>query len=396
MPLTKEKEKEERERERLGETELRKNLVCAVPPTPSLPSAVNFSLASDNTAGVCPEAWKALAEANTGYAPSYGDDRWTARARELFDELFQTRCDVYFVFNGTAANSLALAACCRRPYTRVLCHEISHIDTDECGAPEFFTGGAKLTALRGLRGKLAPGDLEPALHLGHGIHYPKPAAISLTQATEWSTVYTPEEVNALGAFARTNRLAVHMDGARFANAIAALQQRKQPDAVIHSLAASGSLPADVTWRAGVDVLCFGGTKQGMLTSEAVVFFNRELAQEFEYRVKQSGQLASKMRFAAAQWVGMLQDGAWLRHAARSNALARQLAREISAIPGFRVLFETDANSVFVEIPPKVASALSAKGWLFHRFIGEHGYRLMCSWATTQQDIATFLADARAA
>lgn len=356
---------------------------------------MNFSFASDNTAGVCPEAWQALSEANTGYAPSYGDDRWTAQAKDLFAELFQTPCDVYFVFNGTAANSLALAACCRRPYTRVLCHEISHIDTDECGAPEFFTGGAKLTVLRGARGKLTPSDLEPALHLGHGIHYPKPAAISLTQATEWSTVYTSEEVNALGAFARKNQLAVHVDGARFANAVAALLARNQIDLATPSRLAAGSLLADLTWRAGVDVLCFGGTKQGMLTSEAVVFFNREVAQEFEYRVKQSGQLASKMRFAAAQWVGMLQNGAWLRHAARANALAQQLARDLTHISGIRVLFKTDANSVFVELPPKVAAALTAKGWLFHRFVGEHGYRFMCSWATTQQDIDKFLADARA-
>lgn len=363
--------------------------------TPSS-SLVNFSFASDNTAGVCPEAWKALTAANSGYAPSYGDDRWTARAKECFAEVFQTNCEVYFVFNGTAANALSLAACCRRPYTRVLCHEISHIDTDECGAPEFFTGGAKLTTLRGARGKLSPEVIEPALQLGHGIHYPKPSAISLTQATEWGTVYTAEELRALGAFARKHQLAVHMDGARFANAVAALHRRQHPSAAIESFVNAGTLPAELTWRAGVDVLCFGGTKQGMLTSEAVVFFNRELAQEFEYREKQTGQLASKMRFAAAQWVGMLQEGAWLRHAARANALAQQLARELTMMPGLRVLFETEANSVFVELPPPVAGALSTKGWLFHRFVGEHGYRFMCSWATTQQDIEAFLADVRAA
>jgi threonine aldolase len=347
-------------------------------------AAPRYDFASDNTAGICPEAWEALAEANAALAPSYGEDAWTARAQTLLRDVFETACAVFFVFNGTAANALALAACCRSPHTRILCHELSHVDTDECGAPEFFTRGAKVNPLPGADGKLSPADVTRAFDRGHGIHYPKPAALSLTQATELGTVYRPDEIAALCAAARAHGLAVHMDGARFANAVAT-----------HRRARSTVSPADLTWRAGVDVLCFGGTKNGMSGTEAVIFFNRELAREFEYRVKQSGQLASKMRFAAAQWVGMLRDGAWLRHADHANACARRLADALRAIPGLRLLFEPEANGVFVEMPPPLHVALTERGWHFYRFLGENGYRLMCSWATTDATIDAFIADVRA-
>lgn len=341
--------------------------------------APHHGFASDNTAGVCPEAWAALAAANSGATAAYGDDPWTAEARSLIRRLFETECEVFFVFNGTAANALALSACCRDSHTRVLCHAESHIQNDECGAPEFFTGGAKLTPISGPDGKLRAGDVQRALILGHGVHYPKPAALSVTQSTEWGTLYTPEELRELTALAHANGLPVHMDGARFANAVAA----------------TGAAPADLTWRAGVDVLCFGGTKNGMLAAEAVVLFNPELAREFEYRVKQGGQLASKMRFAAAQWTGVLREGAWLRHAAHANASARRLAAALRHLPATRLIAEPEANGVFVEMPRSVYDALTRRGWQFHRFIGEHGYRLMCSWATSDSEIEAFIADVRA-
>ncbi|HWL14155.1 MAG TPA: low specificity L-threonine aldolase [Opitutus sp.] len=349
-----------------------------------------YAFASDNTAGICPEAWTALAEANRDRVASYGDDPWTQRATQLLRELFETDCEVFFVFNGTAANALALAACCGRPHARILCHELSHVDTDECGAPEFFTGGAKINPLPGAHGKLESPALEAALHRGHGVHYPKPAALSLTQSTEVGTVYSPAELQALGDFARAHGLAVHMDGARFANALAALRRSH----ISNTKAPAGPSAADLTWRAGVDVLCFGGTKNGMHSTEAVVFFHHGLAREFEYRVKQGGQLASKMRFAAAQWVGMLRDGAWLRHAAHANTQARRLAEGLRALPGMRLLEEPEANGVFVEMPPAVYAGLIARGWQFYQFIGEQGYRLMCSWATSDQEVDAFLADAR--
>jgi threonine aldolase len=342
---------------------------------------LNYAFASDNTAGVCPEAMAALTAANTACVPSYGDDAHTAEAKKLFADVFETACDVFFVFNGTAANALVLAALCQRHHG-ILCHEMSHVETDECGAPEFFTGGSKVLPVGGPQAKLHAPDLEPVMHRGHGVHFPKIHALSLTQSTELGTVYTPDELRALTDFAHARGLHVHVDGARFANAAAAARER-------------GLSPADITWRAGVDVLCFGGTKNGLLTTEAVVFFNRELAREFDYRVKQSGQLSSKMRFASAQWAAVLRDGAWLRHGAHANRQAKQLADGLAAL-GFKLLAPVEVNGVFVELSPAVYAALEARGWRFYKFVGDHGYRLMCSWQTTGAEVATFLADARMA
>lgn len=341
----------------------------------------NYAFASDNTAGLCPEALQALAAANAGRVPSYGDDHHTAEARRLIAEIFECECDVFFVFNGTAANALVLAALCARHHA-ILCHQLAHVETDECGAPEFFTGGSKVLPVAGAEGKLRADDLAPVMERGHGVHFPRIRALSLTQATELGTVYRPDELAALTEFARARDLVVHVDGARFANAAAALGER-------------GVSPADLTWRAGVDVLCLGGSKNGLLATEAVVFFRRELAREFEYRVKQSGQLSSKMRFASAQWVGVLRDGAWLRHAAQANRQARALAAGLREL-GFTAVAPTEANGVFVELPPPVHAALEARGWHFYRFVGEHGYRLMCSWETRDEEVAAFLADAGAA
>jgi threonine aldolase len=341
----------------------------------------NYAFASDNVAGICPEALAALTAANAGRAPSYGDDACTAEAKRRFAEIFETECEVFFVFNGTAANALVLAALCQRHHA-VVCHALSHVDTDECGAPEFFTGGAKLLPVSSPAAKLRPEDIEPLLHRGHGVHASKRRALSLTQSTELGTIYTPAELRALTDFAHGHDWAVHMDGARFANAAATLVEK-------------GFSPADITWRAGVDVLSFGGTKNGLLTTEAVVFFRRELAREFDYRVKQSGQLASKMRFAGAQWGAILQDGAWLRQAAHANAQARKLAAGLQAL-GFTLLLPVEANAVFVEIHPAVCAALERRGWHFYKFVGENGYRLMCAWDTGEDDIAAFLGDARQA
>lgn len=338
----------------------------------------DYTFASDNTAGICPEAWAGLAAANTDNVPSYGDDAWTARAKTHFRRIFETDCEVHFVFNGTAANALALAALCRS-YHSVICHDYSHVDSDECGAPEFFTGGSKIMVFAGPNGKLQPAAVEQALRRDRGVHFQKPGAISLTQSTEWGTVYTPEEVRTLATLAHAHGLAVHMDGARFANAAATLRDR-------------GISPADCTWRAGVDVLCLGGTKNGMQSTVAVVFFNRALARDFDRRIKQAGQLDSKMRFAAAQWDAMLRDSAWLQNGAHANAMAQKLAAALRGHPSLRLLVEPEVNGVFVEMPPAVFAALAARGWHFYRFIGNHGYRLMCSWDTTVQDVAAFAAD----
>jgi threonine aldolase len=334
-------------------------------------------LASDNYAGICPEALAALEAANAGHAPGYGDDRWTGEASDLLRQLFETDCDVYFVFNGTAANSLALSSL-TRSYHSVLCHETAHVETDECGAPEFFSNGTKVLTMGGPEGKVTPAGVRHLVEKRSDIHYPKPKVVSVTQATEQGSVYSPDELRAVGATARELGLKVHMDGARFANAVAAL----------------GCPPADLTWRAGVDVLCFGGTKNGMAVGEAVVFFDRSLSAEFAYRCKQAGQLASKMRFLAAPWVGMLRDGAWLRHAARANAQAQRLHQLLAAIPGATPLRAPQANSVFVNFPPGVADAVRARGWLFHDFIAGAGSRLMTAWDTTEADLEAFAGDLR--
>jgi threonine aldolase len=332
--------------------------------------------ASDNYSGVCPEAWAAMAEANASHATSYGDDTWTQRAADLIRETFETDCEVFFVFNGTSANSLTLASLCQS-YNSILCHELAHIESAECGAPEFFANGSKILLLPGANGKIDPGEIERAVHKRTDIHYPKPRALSLTQATEVGTVYSPAEIKTLADAAKKSGLRVQMDGARFANAVASL----------------GVAPADLTWRAGVDVLCFGGTKNGIALGEAVVFFDRELARDFDYRCKQGGQLASKMRFLSAPWLGMLQDGAWLRHARHANDMAQRLAAGLQKIPGVNIPFPVESNGVFVIIPKAAEKKLHERGWHFYTgVVTPDESRLMCSWDTTPADVDEFVAD----
>lgn len=337
-----------------------------------------YEFSSDNTAAICPESWAELERANASHAPSYGNDPWTGRASDLIRGIFETDCEVFLVMSGTAANALALASMCRSHHA-ILVHEQAHTAVDECGAPEFFTGGAKLIPLPGPGGKLESRIVTAAIHRRSDLHFSKVRALSLTNATELGTVYRPGELAVLSEAAHTHGLGVHLDGARFANAVVS----------------TGLSPADLTWRAGIDVICLGGTKDGMGSSEAVVFFDRELAAEFEYRCKQAGQLASKMRFAAAQWVGALESGAWLRNAAHANACARRLAGGLREA-GFEILLPVEANAVFVEFEPRVVEALRAKRWFFYPFIGEHGHRLMCSWSTHENAVDEFIADARAA
>ena len=333
--------------------------------------------ASDNYAGICPEALAALTAANAGHAPAYGEDEWTRRVSDRLRALFETDCDVYFAFNGTAANSLALASLCQS-YHSVICHELAHVDTDECGGPEFFSNGSKLLPARGEGGKLTPAAVAEVIARRSDIHYPKPRVVTLTQATEVGTVYRPGEVAAIAELAHARGLRVHMDGARFANAVASL----------------GVSPAEVTWRAGVDVLCFGGTKMGLPVGEAVVFFDRGLAEDFAYRCKQAGQLASKMRFLSAPWLGMLEGDAWLRHARHANAMARRLADGLATIPAAQLRFPVEANGVFAALPDAALDGLRSRGWRFYTFIGAGGARFMCAWDTTPERVDALLADLR--
>jgi len=336
-------------------------------------------LASDNYAGLCPEALNALVQANRGHAPSYGQDHWTAEACDQFRALFETPCEVFFVFNGTAANALALASLCHS-YHSVVCHRYAHIETDECGAPEFFSHGAKLLLADGEAGKLDPARVEEIITRRGDIHYPKPRIVSLTQSTELGTVYRLSELRAIQQVVQRHGLSLHLDGARFANAVAALNVP----------------PRALTVDCGVDVLCFGGSKNGLALGEAVLFFNLAAAEEFAYRCKQAGQLASKMRFLAAQWLGLLKEGAWLRYAAHANECASLLERELCALPEVELLFPRQANAVFVGLPEQVIVALRQRGWLFYTFIGLGGVRLMCAWDTEESTVRAFVADVKAA
>src|SRR3990167_9467988 len=317
--------------------------------------------ASDNYSGICPEAWAAMAEANQGHDRAYGDDKWTARAPDHFRRLFETDCEVFFAFNGTAANSLALAALCQS-YHSVICSSSSHVETDECGAPEFFSNGSKLLVANGAAGKRTPQAIRDPATSRSDIHFPKPRVVTITQPTETGQCYSIDEIQAISATCHDLGLKLHMDGARFAHACATLQ----------------CAPADITWRAGVDVLCFGGTKNGMAAGEAIVFFDTALATDFDYRCKQAGQLASKMRFLAAPWIGLFESAAWLRNAEHANRCAARLAAAVEGLPGVRLAFPVQANAVFLHLPPRILESLSARGWRFYTFIGGSA-RFMFAW-----------------
>ena len=342
-------------------------------------SAPRRHFASDNYAGICPEAWAAMEAANTGHAVSYGEDRWNAEAVQLIRDLFETDCDVFFVFTGTSANSLAVASACTS-FESTLCSDQSHLIVDECNAAGFFAHGVALEPLKTTHGKIAYQDVERLATARTDVHHSRARMVSITQSTELGTLYTTEEVAAIGERADRLGLRFHMDGARFANAVAAL----------------GVSPRAITWEAGVDMLSFGGAKNGLACGEALVFFDRHLARDFAYRRKQSGQLASKMRFLAAPWIGLLREDVWLRNASHANAMAADLERGLRALPGVSIAHPREANAVFAKLPAPVITGLHARGWQFYADFGpSSAARLMCSWDTRREDVAAFVQDATA-
>ncbi len=338
----------------------------------------DYTFASDNTSGLCPESLAAFVAANDGASPSYGNDVWTARACEEFKRIFECECEVFFVFNGTAANALALSSMCQSYHSVISC-ESAHVETDECGAPEFFSNGTKLLLARGEHGRMDLADAEQLITKRSDIHYPKPRVISLTQSTEMGTVYTPDQIREISNLASRHGMRVHMDGTRLANAVATL-----------------NLPlAEITWKAGVDVVCFGGTKNGIGLGETVIFFDKDLAYEFDYRCKQAGQLASKMRFLAAPWSDALKSGRWLHNARHANQLALRLADRLVNLPGVELLHPVEANAVFVKLSEAANSTLQNAGWVYYRFIGG-GARFVCSWNTTAQQVDQLVEDIHSA
>jgi threonine aldolase len=339
------------------------------------------SFASDNNAGVHPSVIEAIARANSGHVVAYGDDPYTRSAITKFEEHLGSGIDVFFTFNGTGANVLGLQAI-NRPYHAVLCSEHAHIYTDECGAPEKHTG-CKLIPLPNPDGKIT---LDSVRHAYHGIgdqHHVQPRVISITQSTEMGTVYKAEEIRALAAFAHEHEMFLHMDGARIANAAASLGQTLR----------------QATRDLGVDVLSFGGTKNGIMGGEAVVFFNQNQKQErnpkpglgsdFLYLRKQGMQLASKMRFIAAQFEALLTDDLWRHNAEHANRMARLLEKEISQIPGVKVVWKVQANGVFAQIPRHAIEKIKAR-YFFYMWIEEESIvRWMCSFDTTEEDVKDF-------
>ena len=340
-----------------------------------------MNFASDNAYGASAQILQAVVDAAGGTETSYGEDAITRRVCERLGAIFERDVAAFPVVTGTAANSLALATLCP-PYGAVLCHKDSHIAVDECGAPEFFTGGAKLALLEGTNAKLTPQAIELGLtRFGSGVHSAKPSAVSITQATELGTIYKPDEIQAIADVAHKHGMALHMDGARFANALVAL----------------GCTPAQMTWKAGVDALSFGATKNGALCAEAVIFFDKGREEEFAYRRKRAGHLVSKMRFISAQLDAYLKDDLWLANARRANALAKTLGDGLSAIPGITLASPVEANGVFAWMPKALAARLHKQGAKFYDWIVEPERvmaRLIVSFATPETDVAKFIETAK--
>jgi threonine aldolase len=331
--------------------------------------------ASDNNAGICPAAMAALEEANCGHVPGYGEDPITEQAREMFNQIFEKKCQTFFVSNGTAANCLALAALLQA-FHAVIAHQFSHLESDECNGLGRFVPGAKILLASGVHAKIDPENLTALLAGQRTIHSSKPAVLSVTNATELGTTYQPSELATLARFTQEYGLFLHVDGARLANAVAA-----------HSCSL-----AELTWKVGADVVSFGGTKNGIGFGEAIVFFRDDLAEGFEYRMKQAGQLASKMRFLSAPWIGLLKSGVWRENALHANAMARLLEESLEAI-GVPAIYPREANAVFVHLPRHVVNDLYRQGWRFYTDVGpDGGARLMCSWDTTVDDVKQFSAD----
>lgn len=338
---------------------------------PSVLKQSTRSFASDNNAGVHPEILEAIGRANHGHVVAYGDDAYTRSAVKKFEEHFGPDIAVFFTFNGTGANVLSLQAL-TRPFHSILCSSFAHINSDECGAPEKHTG-CKLITLPQQDGKIT---VESVRHAYHGIgdeHHSQPRVISITQSTEMGTVYQPEEIRGLARFAHEHDMFLHVDGARIANAAASLGQTLR----------------QATRDLGVDVLSFGGTKNGILGGEAVVFFRSELGIDFLYLRKQGMQLASKMRFIAAQFEALLTDDLWRRSAEHANRMARLLEKEVSRIPGVKVVWKVEANGVFAQIPRHAIEKIK-QHYLFYMWMEEECVvRWMCSFDTTEEDVRDF-------
>ncbi len=340
-----------------------------------------MNFCSDNVAGVAPQIIAAIDAANQGASGAYGNDALTAKLDQHLATIFERPVIAFPVSTGTAANALSLSVM-TPPWGAVYCHDDAHIAVDECGAPEMYTAGAKLKTLPGADGKIGAETLAAALADGRAgdVHHVQPAVLSLTQTTEAGTVYKPAEVAALTAIARQHGLKVHMDGARFANAVAHLNLS----------------PAEITWKAGIDVLSFGATKNGALAAELVVFFDPALAETFAFRRKRAGHLISKMRFVSAQLDAYLADGLWLKLARHANSMAQRLIQGLTALPGVKLLYPVEGNEIFVQLPVPMVDGLRQAGFDFYDWPGmaPGTIRLVTAFNTEQAAVDQFVVTAR--
>jgi len=333
--------------------------------------------ASDNVTCASPEIMEALAAANSGVAASYGDDAWTSKLQSRLSEVFERDVRVFPAVTGTASNALALSSLAP-PFGKVFCHELAHVNTDECGAPELFTGGAKLIPLRGVDGQIAAETLSGAIHGSGNVHLAQPAVVSITQACETGTIYSLDTISGISKTAHDHGMSVHMDGARFANALVSLDVS----------------PAEMTWKAGVDVLSFGGTKNGCMAAEAVIFFDGDKVGHFPYLHKRAGQLLSKMRFVSAQLVAYLSDDLWLRNARHANAMAQRLSDGLYAVEGVERAYPTQSNEVFVRMIDAVKSRLKADGFdINDEELDGSATRFVTAWNTDATEVDRLLASA---
>ncbi|WP_416688037.1 low specificity L-threonine aldolase [Candidatus Pseudothioglobus sp. Uisw_041] len=335
---------------------------------------MNALFASDNVTSACPEVMDAVIAANSGIAGSYGDDEWSLALKNRLSEIFETEVEVFLAVTGTASNALALSALAP-VFGKIYCHELSHINTDECGAPELFTGGAKLIPMRSSNGRIDASDLAETIRGSGNVHVTQPSVVSVTMSCETGTVYQLDEIKAISKIAHDNKMSVHMDGARFANALVSLDVS----------------PAEMTWKSGVDVLTLGGTKNGCLAAEAVVFFKPEMVGNFPFLHKRSGQLLSKMRFISSQLEAYLTDDVWLRNARHANAMAKILSEGLDSFANIKLAYPTQSNEVFVHLPRDVIDYLNSAGYdINEEELDGKAVRFVTAWNSEVKDINDLL------
>ncbi len=335
---------------------------------------MNALFASDNVTSACPEVMDAVIAANSGIAGSYGDDEWSLALKNRLSEIFETEVEVFLAVTGTASNALALSALAP-VFGKIYCHELSHINTDECGAPELFTGGAKLIPMRSSNGRIDAVDLAETIRGSGNVHVTQPSVVSVTMSCETGTVYQLDEIKAISKIAHDNKMSVHMDGARFANALVSLDVS----------------PAEMTWKSGVDVLTLGGTKNGCLAAEAVVFFKPEMVGNFPFLHKRSGQLLSKMRFISSQLEAYLTDDVWLRNARHANAMAKILSEGLDSFANIKLAYPTQSNEVFVHLPRDVIDYLNSSGYdINEEELDGKAVRFVTAWNSEVKDINDLL------